>query len=601
MRTSRQRGESAEERQPSGGRAGARREASGTGAAVPPPLTAAALNAVQRSAGNAAATEMIARRVRPTAAPQQADTGVRDVLRSGGKPLPGGVRQEMEARIGADFSSVRLHTGAAAARSARAVGARAYTSGDNVVIGDGGRDKHTLAHELTHVVQQRQGPVSGTDRGDGLKVSDPSDRFERAAEANAHKVMSGPVPDVQRRPEEGAPAPGSTVQRLPESGAESESGSGSGPVSHQHGPGCAHEETVQRASASVLENAVVTHYNPSREGAEPARDLLIERPSRVTGPIAPTGTAGRAAAPNPIAVKKLHAAYKDKMGKRGAPTEAMVWKDLFGGAGFDRGHVMGLEVGGSDVTQNIVPQWSLNQGTGMWRRIEQALTGIATGNLRFEVNYAANQGSYHRVMIPVSIEIYLDNAAYDTWSNAPDTNDLIRVGRDPSDVAEFYTEAKDALNGQTTLTEDQMQNFALAALSEDKATFLAYEDYEESSAQGQTPGAGTSTAAAHKQGMTRSDFPKDRRDKLIKAYIDAGWVTKNGSGAGATYTLDDVPAPAPDSDMSSSSSSESDTDMSSQGSQQLPSPGEPFATIQFGSQDRSSDGDFSDRMSVDSS
>jgi hypothetical protein len=98
-----------------------------------------------------------------------------------------------------------MHTGAAAARSARAIGARAYTSGSHVVLGDGGADKHTLAHELTHVVQQRQGPVSGTDHGTGLKISDPSDRFERAAEENAKHVMSGPAP-VQREAEAPPPA-----------------------------------------------------------------------------------------------------------------------------------------------------------------------------------------------------------------------------------------------------------------------------------------------------------------------------------------------------------------------------------------------------------
>ncbi|NEE20089.1 DUF4157 domain-containing protein, partial [Streptomyces sp. SID7499] len=69
--------------------------------------------------------------------------------------------------------------------SATEIGARAYTSGNHVVIGTGGTDKHTLAHELTHVIQQRQGPVAGTDNGTGLKVSEPSDRFEREAEANA--------------------------------------------------------------------------------------------------------------------------------------------------------------------------------------------------------------------------------------------------------------------------------------------------------------------------------------------------------------------------------------------------------------------------------
>jgi hypothetical protein len=66
---------------------------------------------------------------------------------------------------------------------------------------DSGR--HMLAHELTHVVQQRSGPVDGTDAGGGVKVSDPSDRFEREAVANADHVMSGPAPTpgVQRTAE----------------------------------------------------------------------------------------------------------------------------------------------------------------------------------------------------------------------------------------------------------------------------------------------------------------------------------------------------------------------------------------------------------------
>ncbi|GAA2734367.1 hypothetical protein GCM10010360_25490 [Streptomyces nogalater] len=98
----------------------------------------------------------------------------------------------METRLGADFSDVRVHMDAAAQASAADIGARAYTSGSHVVIGAAGGDKHTLAHELTHVIQQRQGPVAGTDNGDGLSVSDPGDHFEQQAEANARRAMSGP-------------------------------------------------------------------------------------------------------------------------------------------------------------------------------------------------------------------------------------------------------------------------------------------------------------------------------------------------------------------------------------------------------------------------
>ncbi len=92
-------------------------------------------------------------------------SAVPDVLRAAGRPMDSATRTDMEARLGADFSDVRIHNDAAAKASAAEVGARAYTSGHHVVIGAGGGDRHTLAHELTHVIQQRRGPVAGTDNG----------------------------------------------------------------------------------------------------------------------------------------------------------------------------------------------------------------------------------------------------------------------------------------------------------------------------------------------------------------------------------------------------------------------------------------------------
>ncbi|MFE2876971.1 DUF4157 domain-containing protein [Streptomyces roseus] len=174
---------------------------------------AAALAALQRSVGNAAVTRMLAagHGTGPghEDAPLQRATA-HDVLRSPGQPLDTALREEMESRLGADFSDVRVHSDPLAQRSAAEIGARAYTSGSHVVVTDGGKDKHTLAHELTHVIQQRQGPVAGTDTGHGLRVSDPGDRFEREAEANAIRAMAAPAP-VQRAAceEHGTHAPGS--------------------------------------------------------------------------------------------------------------------------------------------------------------------------------------------------------------------------------------------------------------------------------------------------------------------------------------------------------------------------------------------------------
>ena len=93
---------------------------------------------------------------------------VHEVLRSSGQPLDFSTRAFMEPRFRQDFSQVRVHDDEQAAESARSVGAHAYTVGKHVVFGAGKyapqsrEGRHLLAHELTHVAQQRSsGEVIG--------------------------------------------------------------------------------------------------------------------------------------------------------------------------------------------------------------------------------------------------------------------------------------------------------------------------------------------------------------------------------------------------------------------------------------------------------
>ncbi len=174
----------------------------------PEMLGSAGMTFLQRTAGNASTTGLV----------EEERSPVLDVLSSGGgRALDPETRTDMEARLGADFGDVRVHDDSAAADSAKSVGAHAYTVGSNVVLG---RDvdtsstagRTTLAHELTHVVQQRSGPVDGSPAGGGIQVSDPGDRFERAAQANAERVMAGPAPTTQRSTD-AAPAAVPQVQR----------------------------------------------------------------------------------------------------------------------------------------------------------------------------------------------------------------------------------------------------------------------------------------------------------------------------------------------------------------------------------------------------
>lgn len=171
---------------------------------------AAGVLALQRVAGNEGVS---------AALQDEESSPVLDVVNSGGgQPLESGVRADMEARLGADFGDVRVHNDSRASESAQSVNAYAYTVGSNIVFqrdqydpsSDAGRVM--LAHELTHVIQQRSGPVDGTPAPGGIRLSDPSDHFERAAAANAERAMSAQTA-VQRQEGETPAAQGAFVQR----------------------------------------------------------------------------------------------------------------------------------------------------------------------------------------------------------------------------------------------------------------------------------------------------------------------------------------------------------------------------------------------------
>lgn len=92
---------------------------------------------------------------------------VNEVLNSSsGKPLDPGVSAFMEHRFGYDFSNVRIHDDARSHQSSAGINALAYTHDDNVVFGANQYQPHTergkklLAHELTHVMQQKKSKSS---------------------------------------------------------------------------------------------------------------------------------------------------------------------------------------------------------------------------------------------------------------------------------------------------------------------------------------------------------------------------------------------------------------------------------------------------------
>jgi hypothetical protein len=180
---------------------------------------------LQRSAGNAGVAQLLGDEQESIQR-----SPVKDVVgRGGGQPLDDVVRTNMEGRFGEDFSGVRVHTDGQASESARSVNAHAYTVGTDIVFAGGRYDpgsttgQRTIAHELTHVIQQRSGPVDGTPTGGGIKLSHPADRFEQAAEQSAERIMATPpaanapsaqAQAVQREEDvEESTAQGSFIQR----------------------------------------------------------------------------------------------------------------------------------------------------------------------------------------------------------------------------------------------------------------------------------------------------------------------------------------------------------------------------------------------------
>lgn len=135
----------------------------------------------------------------PVIAPAAAEASIARMRAAGGRPMAPDTQGRMEAGLGRSLSSVRIHDSPAAHRTARDVGARAFTLGPDVFFGAGryrpgtASGDHLLAHELVHTQQQagparamrlqRQGEGEATedeeDAGPGLEFVKPGARSHR--------------------------------------------------------------------------------------------------------------------------------------------------------------------------------------------------------------------------------------------------------------------------------------------------------------------------------------------------------------------------------------------------------------------------------------
>ncbi len=136
-----------------------------------------------------------------TGQPEAVAASVDHALASPGRPLEPGLRQDMEQRFGHDFSGVRVHTDA---KSALDVNAHAYTVGRHIVFDadrfrpQGVEGRRVLAHELTHVLQQDQGPrqlqrwAACKPTRMALETGEPQDCPPREP-GEIHRARTGPM------------------------------------------------------------------------------------------------------------------------------------------------------------------------------------------------------------------------------------------------------------------------------------------------------------------------------------------------------------------------------------------------------------------------
>jgi hypothetical protein len=170
----------------------------------------------------------------------------------------------MESRFGHDFSRVRVHSDARAAESAEAVNAIAYTGGLHVVFGRGHYEpaspegRRLLAHELTHVVQQR----AGIHLKDG--VGGAYDSYERHADEVAGEVAKGqsaaPLLGAYRSAPDGCRATGAVIQRQ----------------RAEHGLGDAYKAAPDATYVAGHSSKDVENFLKSATGTGPLVDVDVE-------------------------------------------------------------------------------------------------------------------------------------------------------------------------------------------------------------------------------------------------------------------------------------------------------------------------------------
>src|SRR5216684_424434 len=128
--------------------------------------------------------------------------------KGGGQSLDDSTRREMESRMGADFSNVKIHTGREAQHMSEDINAKAFTHGPDIFLRQGEfspnswAGKELLAHELTHTVQQQGGSrfdgdgINRAELGSNTLRPPIQNHDSRGLPAIQRKEKADPAPDI---------------------------------------------------------------------------------------------------------------------------------------------------------------------------------------------------------------------------------------------------------------------------------------------------------------------------------------------------------------------------------------------------------------------
>ena len=149
---------------------------------------------LQKIIGNRAIQRLLAQRSGEDAYQlDEGTTGKIEQERGAGQALDSQVQEKMGASLGHDFSNVKVHTSDKSDALNQQLNAEAFTTGNDVFFRQGNYNpassdgQQLIAHELTHVVQQSTGQVSGG--GSGMTVGAPHDSYEQQADHTAQLAV----------------------------------------------------------------------------------------------------------------------------------------------------------------------------------------------------------------------------------------------------------------------------------------------------------------------------------------------------------------------------------------------------------------------------